>query len=71
MFCHEPLLGFWSDQSETYTDSIYMGWRCVFPLGGPHCLYVSGVGTYHPNIILMIYVIFAKFFVMNSRYIQD
>ena len=44
MFCPEPLLGFWSDQSETYIDSIYMGWRCVFFLGGPHRPFVCEWG---------------------------
>ena len=34
MFCPELLRRFWSDQSETYTDWIYMGWSCTPPLGG-------------------------------------
>ena len=34
MFCHELILGFWSDQSETYMYVIYMGWSCAPPLEG-------------------------------------
>ena len=34
MFCPELLRRFWSDQSETYTDWIYMGWSYTPPLGG-------------------------------------
>ena len=34
MFCPELLRGFWSDQSETYTDWICVGWNCTPPLGG-------------------------------------
>ena len=30
MFCHELILGFWLDPSETYMSVIYMGWN---PLG--------------------------------------
>ena len=33
-FYPELVLGFWSDQFETYTDFIYMGWSCAPPLGG-------------------------------------
>ena len=34
MFCHELILGFWSDQSETYMYVIYMGLKlCPTPLG--------------------------------------
>ena len=34
MFCHELILGFWSDQSETYMYVIYMGWSYCPPLVG-------------------------------------
>ena len=34
MFCPELLRRFWSDQSETYTGWIYMGWSWTPPRGG-------------------------------------
>ena len=33
-FYYELILGFWSDQSKTYMDIIFMGWNCAPFLGG-------------------------------------
>ena len=67
MFCPELLRRFWSDQSETYTDWIYMGWSCTPPLGAMSvrpfvCERCRNLG---PHSILLIPSVFFQCSLLN------